>query len=792
MWVLNKRITRNLCVNKSRWMAILLLIILCVYLVESYFGMAGVMSYNHALNFKNNNARDGRFTTLAELTDEEIQGITDMGFILEKEFSVDYPTLDSAKLRAFIKREKVDLVFCDEGKVPENSNEMVIEKSFCRENDLHLGDIINVAGLDFVISGIGGSPDAEYVFDIAGEITDHKIFGNCYVTKEAYEKLKNTDKMIGTESLRYGYKKIDSKLDDTKLEDYLRSLDFDKTRIKNKFFVQMLNEIITQKTSIENNMDESMNVSEDMDNFADFMDVDLVELFDPLSYNTGIQNTADKNMKTAGSCGVIALILISFILIVFVSHEIDNESAVIGVFYSMGIKKSSLIKHYMMIPVIISFIGGIVGTIVGLSPLGVDLMLGPIEMFYSLPNFVHYFDWTIVFAGFLAPVMISTVVSIIVVNKKLSRSPLSMLRHEKKVSKIKGVNTSRLSFINSFRIKQIMNELSTSIVVFIGILLPLILMIFALDFGVSIKPLIENTKKEIAFENMYIMKYAPLNIPANSEEAYIENLEISGKIDNCDVSVVGIKNNSSCFYFSIQDNPRNSISVGSGTALKYGIKKGDMITLYSKNKHRYYTFNVANVVDYSMGLYIFMNIDDMRDMFGKNNKYYNTLISNEKIDIEDERVLAKYSKDSIIFSAETNVEGMLSSVVVFISISILAFFTIAYLMIKLMIDRAKINISMLKIFGYHESEIKKLYIDGNFYVILLSSVLGIPIAKVFVDKFWFPISNINIDIGYDIHYPIWMYLLILVTIMILYFIISNVLRLVINRIPMSEVLKNRE
>ena len=102
------------------------------------------------------------------------------------------------------------------------------------------------------------------------------------------------------------------------------------------------------------------------------------------------------------------------------------------------------------------------------------------------------------------------------------------------------------------------------------------------------------------------------------------------------------------------------------------------------------------------------------------------------------------------------------------------------------------SISLFKIFGYHKNEIKKLYIDGNFYLILVSAVLGIPISKIFVDKFWFPITNANVDVGYDTHYSPLLYLMIFASIMLLYFIISNILKSVVNKIQMCEVLKNRE
>lgn len=868
MWVLNKRVARNLRANVVRWIAILFMVILCVYLVTAYMGDAITAGYNHAKSFSDNRARSGRFTALAELNDDELINASELGFDIEKEYYLDYPALEEAKLRVFRLREKVDLVFCDSGEPAHTDSEAVIEKHFCEYNDLHVGDKINIAGLEFTISGIGGSPDAEYVFDIDGETTDHKMFGNCFVTAGGYERLRNTGEMIGSEIYRYAYKKLSEDTEDSVLEEYLRNIEFDETRIKNRFFTEMLNDILQSKIDIENAMNDMNDACDDLkdtseefdssaremcdaavgfydavnndlvggindladgaeelcsnsadlnngagdifdlflnnaesslaqyginrdlthDNYAsvlssvsfadsgnkyaqnidtllsslrqvdeycsgvrtytsavgeassgaadlraaseqikgasqqfvyglgqyaqapefggaldslkssydminsgiagadegiselsgalgtidagssqlregselifdmlledissrisaygtsvtltrdnyesvvsnirnnisdqvsntasqsvndlisslddyrtfyngvvdytagvselndgidelhdsmpdlidnaselrdaalefaehtaelkdgvnefsdaigdfndnideldEFFDIDIIETFEPLSFHTGVQNTADRNMSTAETCGIIVFMIIAFIFTVFISHEIDNESSVIGAMYSMGVKKWSLIRHYLIIPAIISLTGGIIGTAIGLSPLGVGLLSASTESFYSLPEFVSHIDYRIVAMGVLAPVLISAVVTVLIVNKKLSNSPLSMLRHEKKVRKIKVRNLDSLPFITSFRIKQFFNEAGTSIIVFFGMLLPLMFLMLALNYAVSIRPFIEGAKNDIKFEELCVMKYAPSDIPENCEDVYIESLDM--------------------------------------------------------------------------------------------------------------------------------------------------------------------------------------------------------------------------------------------------------------------------
>lgn len=1132
MWVVNKRISRNLRAGKVKWIAILLIVVMCTYYMIAIYGSALLSQYNHAKNFRENKARNGRFTALAELYDDEISKGEELGFDIEKECYLDYPALEDSKVRVFRNRTKLDLVFCDEGKLAENDSEIVLEKHFSGFNDIHVGDKVNIAGLEFTVSGIGGASDAEYVFDILGETTDHSKFANGYVTDQGYERLKKTGNMIGSEIYRYGYRKHDETTKDGVLEDYLRDMKFDENRIENVYFQEMLTDLLKNKTDIENSMkdmdeacsdlrssardfdknakdmyeaaeefcevvnndlvggitdlaegvsrldensgklndgadrifelfltnaedglseygisvdltqenyssalrsvsfgsasnqysdtidsligslqqveafcdgvysytsgvrdassgasqiglaseqlknasdqfrqeiekyaavpefagafeslsygygviNEGLNntesgvaqlstalntidsnsgsltagadqlfdmllrdissrvsgygvsVSLNKDNYSsvlnevknglgsrvsetagksvdelisslnsykkfsdglkeytdgvgklsdgirelkdvtpdlidnsvslrdaaaefadhtnelkdgvgefsdaisefngnigeldEMFDVDysIIESFEPLRYNTGIYNTAQSDIDTINACVILIFLVIGFIFTVFISQDIDNDSAVIGALYSMGVKKRKLIEHYMIIPVMIAFAGGVLGTAAGISPIGIKMMNKSMESFYSLPKFVNHFDARLLLIGIVLPVLISSVISLVVIIKKLSRSPLSLLRHERKLKRVNIGRLDRMTFLSAFRIKYFLTEIGTSLIVFVGMILSLSLLMYSINYTIAARPAIEGAEKDIQFEELCIMKYAPKEIPEGAEKAYIE----SGSIGRCDVTIMGIEPSSKCFGFDVKNNSRNKISVGSGTALKYGLKAGDMFTVNFVDRHRYYTFEVENIVDFSPGLYVFMKIDDMRRTFGEDSDYYNALVSDKKIDIDQGRVFSYYSKESIVKSVKDTFDDSELSTLIFFFITIAVFMIITFLMIKLMIDRSRMNISLFRVFGYNRTEIKQLFIDGNFYLIVFSVLAGMPIAKLFVDKVWFPASSYGLDMGFDTRYPVWLYLLIVMAVIVVYLIVSSILGVVANKITVSEILKNRE
>ena len=91
------------------------------------------------------------------------------------------------------------------------------------------------------------------------------------------------------------------------------------------------------------------------------------------------------------------------------------------------------------------------------------------------------------------------------------------------------------------------------------------------------------------------------------------------------------------------------------------------------------------------------------------------------------------TKKDIEKSADVFIQQMMPMVVMMTVVSSLILAVVMYLMMKVMIDRCAFHISMVKVFGYRTKEIKKLYLDGNFYVIAVGAAICIPLAKKCMD-----------------------------------------------------------
>ena len=94
-------------------------------------------------------------------------------------------------------------------------------------------------------------------------------------------------------------------------------------------------------------------------------------------------------------------------------------------------------------------------------------------------------------------------------------------------------------------------------------------------------------------------------------------------------------------------------------------------------------------------------------------------------------------------------------------------------------------------FGYRRKEIRKLYLDGNFYIVAVGALICIPLSKAIMNPL-FPFMISNVSCGLNVETPFWFYVITYVAILLLYLAINTVLVKRLNKFTPAEVLKNRE
>ena len=894
---LNKRILREFRAHFGRYLALLFMIVLGMYLVVSVAGMAETTIAGTKVYNDEKKIQDGQFTVFVPLTDKQLRSLSDEYGDIEQLFSVDVTYKDSKAdnskseektLRVFKVRKKIDLISLDEGKLPESDSEIVVMNLYADRNNLSVGDSITLSGKSYKISGIGCVPDYNLPVKNFSDMTaDPECFGVAFVSDDAYEEIKK-GKDSGAQDYTYVYrlKNTDSLSAEEKqdkardLKDDIKDIDFDYKASGNEFLIEYVDRMYQDKTDFEDGLDElvdgtdelydgveevndgaselsdgaddfysaleanamipapylegSKKVKDGASDLADGTDElldgakdfkDGVEEFDEEvrdflddNYEVDVPNlesfyenkdnpriasdaASDVILKRLVSlvAGAILVMLFAYVISVFIIHQINEESSVIGTLYAMGVKKKSLIAHYVLLPTVVTFVAGLIGMVVGFSKVGVDFQMLDSYLYYSIPQMEKVYPLYIILYCVVMPPVISIVVNVLVINKKLSKTALSLIKNEQE-SLVKGnagaVQGAAMkgkkggNFLRQFTARQISRERRSVFTVVIGMVVALLIFMIGLNCYVLCNNVKRENLEDINYEYMYVLKYPMEEAPKDSEACFIKNLSMNYLDYSLDVNIIGIDDDNKYYNFKTSGNKKDLV-IASSTAQKYDLKVGDTFVLDDTSEDRSYAFTVSDIVDYSIGLTAYMDIDEMRELFDEDDDYFNMLVSDKDLELEGGRVFSVTKRADIENAAGIFVDQMMSLIVILIVVSILIFIAVMYLMLNVMIDRAAFGISLVKIFGYRMREIRKVYLDGNFYAVTLGACIGIPIVKMIANAIY-PYFIANTAMGMNLKFEWFLYVGILGGVVLVYFVISSILTGKIKRIVPAEVLKNRE
>lgn len=491
--------------------------------------------------------------------------------------------------------------------------------------------------------------------------------------------------------------------------------------------------------------------------------------------------------------GIILMVLFTYVISVFVIHNIEKESSVIGALYALGVTRGQLLFHYLLNPMLIAFLGGVVGCILGFSKYGTGWQMGDSIAYYSLPPMRIVTPGYLLFYSLIMPPVTAVVVNYLVINKKLKCTALSLLRNEQtagKAGRIQNMNLGNMKFLLRFQIRQMLREIRSAFAVVIGMFICLLILMMSIDCAVLCINFGNACLEETKYAYMYTYKYPTEDVPEGGTPAYVENLKKEAYGYNLDVTVLGIDDGNPYFPIVTADK-KNEIVISSAAAQKFGVKVGDKLVLSDEVNERDYAFTVKNIVNFTSGVYVFLDRDVMQELFDQEDDYYNVVFADHALDIDNGRLYATVSKENVEESSQIFTDMMGPMVVMLVAISALIFMIVMYLMMKVMIDRSAFSISLMKVFGYRRREIRRLYLDGNFYVILLGALICVPLAKWSMDLVY-PYCIANVAIGMDLKFTPQIYIMIYGGILLCYMVINFLLVGRLNKLVPAEVLKNRE
>ena len=588
---------------------------------------------------------------------------------------------------------------------------------------------------------------------------------------------------------------------DTKLKDSLKEAkdtlaDLEDFREGIIDYTDAVDEIADGSRELRDGVQELQDETDDMIEEYFTFDIDNLTQFLIAADNPRIDAAAGDviiNRFAGILAGIILMVLFTYVISVFVIHNIEKESSVIGALYALGVTRGQLLFHYLLNPMLIAFLGGVVGCILGFSKYGTGWQMGDSIAYYSLPPMRIVTPGYLLFYSLIMPPVTAVVVNYLVINKKLKCTALSLLRNEQtagKAGRIQNMNLGNMKFLLRFQIRQMLREIRSAFAVVIGMFICLLILMMSIDCAVLCINFGNACLEETKYAYMYTYKYPTEDVPEGGTPAYVENLKKEAYGYNLDVTVLGIDDGNPYFPIVTADK-KNEIVISSAAAQKFGVKVGDKLVLSDEVNERDYAFTVKNIVNFTSGVYVFLDRDVMQELFDQEDDYYNVVFADHALDIDNGRLYATVSKENVEESSQIFTDMMGPMVVMLVAISALIFMIVMYLMMKVMIDRSAFSISLMKVFGYRRREIRRLYLDGNFYVILLGALICVPLAKWSMDLVY-PYCIANVAIGMDLKFTPQIYIMIYGGIWLCYIVINFLLVGRLNKLVPAEVLKNRE
>ncbi|MBQ6517355.1 MAG: hypothetical protein IJI14_01460 [Anaerolineaceae bacterium] len=845
--LLGRRTLREFGAHGMRYLALGVMISFAIYLIVSLIGAADTIILGTAEHAEKNRIEDGQFSVFVPLTDEELRKLHEKDIETEPMFYLDYELPDESVLRVFRVRQSIDMAELESGAFPENSREILLERRYCEVKRIIPGSTIEIAGERLTVSGIVTTPDYDALFRSMGDSTaDSANFGTAFVTENLYNTLKSAEKSLRSEEYLYAYR-LNGKMNNEELKELLLTFTFDPDKVDDLFFREYWQRIygkrddllsgsdelaegalamsdalteletslkkapvmfqnllpddmkqgISELTESGNNLSSvSAEMREAIHELVDSywsMKNDNLLSFVPAEDNPRIGAASDDviiNKYASILAGVIVLGLLSYVISVFVIHSIEQEQSVIGTLYALGVRRNELLQHYLVLPVVISFLSGAVGTVLGYSRYGVPLQTADTYSYFSVPSLHTVIEIWVIIYGVVLPPLTAALVNWIVIRRKLSAPALQMIRNEEKRRDISQIDLKNMGFIRCFQLRQLLREGRSAAGVILGIFICLLLMMIGINAWVLCIHVGQDNIQDTKYEYMYLYKYPEEHVPDGGYPAYAESFKKEALGYNMDVTVLGLEPYNP-FFDGKPKKSQNHVLISSAMAQKYGLSVGDHFSISDSYYDRLYAFTVDDIVTYAPAFYIFMDIVSMRNLFGADDDYYNVVFSDHDLNIDPGRLYSVSSRSDVEKAANVFSDLMYGLVFTMIIASAVIMAIVMYLMMKVMIDRSAQGISLFKIFGYRKRELSVLFLDGSTFLILAGTLAAIPLSKLIMDALY-PYLVSNVACAINLHFEPWLYAVLFTGIMTMYFLIHVFLVKRINKININLVLKNRE
>ena len=790
--MLKKKMFRDIKQNLSQFITIFLMVLIGVMVyvgIEAY--MDGMTSA--ADNFyKNNNIQD--LNVMGNLSDKDLDKIKSLDNVKDAEKklvvnAIDKDNKDKTYLLSFIDSNNISKFHIMDGeKFDVNKKGAWVDNFYAEKNNLKVGDTIKIKydtfSLEEKILGLINVPD--HIYDVKDEselVPNRENFGFVYLSVNEIP-----------ESYIKGLVMKEMKITDEKIFDkYVKDFNY-KEYIPYNYIMVDVNKkknVTSVKEDIEDNVSNAKAI---------------VKIEDTLSYQR-YQGEIDEGASYVGIFSGLFLFIAMLSVITTMTRVVKKQKLQIGTMKALGIKNSKIVMHYVGYGFFVSLAAAIVGIILGKYFIGTFFLNMEMD-YFEVPNGVPVVK-PLSYLVALLVVMVVSFITYLTCRKELFKKPAEALRNEVPNVKVSSLNLStkgifkKLNFSSKWNYRDILRNKFRTVTAVVGIVGCCMLIVCAFGMLNSMNHFIK-----LQFEDLYNFNYK-LSLKENLKDDELkvltdkygdntsETLTIETKIGKeREANTIFVTNAGNLVRFQnengefIKVNKNNGVYVTRKLADQKNLKVGDTIKWHIYGVNKYYESKIVGLTKDPQVQNLTMTKEYLESLdidYKPDSLYTNTDLKGIK-DIKNVSLVQDINE--LKNGLESMLSMMKSMIMLIIVFAIGLGAIIIYNMGILSYSEKQYQFATLKVLGFSDKKIRKIFVQQNNWITVLSIIIGLPTGYYMTS--WIYESVIADNYDFSAYINLSTYLIAIIGTILVSIIVSRTLSKKVNKIDMVSSLKANE
>lgn len=790
--MLKKKMFRDIKQNLSQFITIFLMVLIGVMV---YVGIKAYMDgmTSAADNFyKNNNIQD--LNVMGNLSDKDLDKIKSLDNVKDAEKklvvnAIDKDDKDKTYLLSFIDSNNISKFHIMDGeKFDVNKKGAWVDNFYAEKNNLKVGDTIKIKydtfSLEEKILGLINVPD--HIYDVKDEsefVPNRENFGFVYLSVNEIPESYIKDLVMK-----------EMKITDEKIFDkYVTNFNYKEYIPYNYIMVD-----VNKKKNVTS-------VKEDIEDKVSNAKA-IVKIEDTLSYQR-YQGEIDEGASYVGIFSGLFLFIAMLSVITTMTRVVKKQKLQIGTMKALGIKNSKIVMHYIGYGFFVSLAAAIVGIILGKYFIGTFFLNMEMD-YFEVPNGIPVVK-PLSYLVALLVVMVVSFITYLTCRKELFKKPAEALRNEVPNVKVSSLNLStkgifkKLNFSSKWNYRDILRNKFRTVTAVVGIVGCCMLIVCAFGMLNSMNHFIK-----LQFEDLYNFNYK-LSLKENIKDDELkvltdkygnntsETLTIETKIGKeREANTIFVTNAGNLIRFQnengefIKVNKNNGVYVTRKLADQKNLKVGDTIKWHIYGVNKYYESKIVGLTKDPQVQNLTMTKEYLESLdidYKPDSLYTNTDLKGIK-DIKNVSLVQDINE--LKNSLESMLSMMKSMIMLIIVFAIGLGAIIIYNMGILSYSEKQYQFATLKVLGFSDKKIRKIFVQQNNWITVLSIIIGLPTGYYMTS--WIFKSVIADNYDFSAYINLSTYLIAIIGTILVSIIVSRMLSKKVNKIDMVSSLKANE